>query len=213
MYSCVMFDLDGTLLDTLADLAGAGNHVLRSFGYPVHPVERYKTFIGNGIPTLIRRMLPDGCGEDVQAEALERFAAYYGAHVADFTRPYDGVPELLRRLRERGLPVGVVSNKAHPFTVQLLRRFFGEDVGEICGTGPGMPRKPDPACLFRVMRALGAEARSVLYGGDSEVDIAVARAASVDVCAVLWGFRSASALKGADFLVSRVEALEALLLS
>lgn len=202
MYSCVIFDLDGTLLNTLDDLATAGNHALRVLGLPVHETEAYKTFVGNGIPNLIRRILPEGSDEALQSDALNIFNAYYAAHYTDQTRPYDGIPALIDNLIARGIKLGVVSNKAHVFSVELIRRFFGESFGLVWGSGNGMPRKPDPGALLFAMEQLGAQPCETLYVGDSNVDMETARNAGVDSCGVLWGFRTERELteSGARFL-------------
>ena len=209
MYACVIFDLDGTLLNTLDDLAAAGNHALRTLGLPTHETEAYKSFIGNGIPNLIRRMLPEHSSEALQSETLRLFSDHYAAHNADQTKPYDGIPELLARLQERGVKTAVVSNKAHLFSVALIRAFFGERIGPIYGTGDGMPRKPDPTAVLRVMEELHAVPAETLYVGDSDVDMRTAQNAGVDPCGVLWGFRSEAVLResGARFLAGDPDAL------
>ena len=215
MYSCVIFDLDGTLLNTLADLAAAGNHALEALGLPTHEVEAYKTFIGNGIPNLIRRMLPEGSEEALQKEALRLFSDHYAAHHSDRTKPYDGIPALLDTLHRRGVKIAVVSNKAHVFSVELIRRFFGETVGPVYGTGNDLPRKPDPTAVFRVMEELGVTKPETLYVGDSDVDMFTARNAGLDACGVLWGFRSKNVLteSGARFLAKNAEELERIILA
>ena len=210
MYTCVIFDLDGTLLNTLADLAAAGNHALDALGLPTHGTEAYKTFIGNGIPNLIRRMLPEGSGDALQSEALRLFSAYYAAHHSDRTTPYEGIPELLEALHARGIRTAVVSNKAHVFSVELIRRFFGETVGPVYGTGNDLPRKPDPTAVLRVMEELNVKPEETLYVGDSDVDMLTAQNAGLDSCGVLWGFRSKDVLteSGARFLAKDAGELE-----
>lgn len=215
MYSCVIFDLDGTLLDTLADLAAAGNHALSAQGLPTHETEAYRSFIGNGIPNLIRRMLPEGSSEALQSETLRLFSAYYAAHNSDRTKPYDGIPELLDTLHARGIKTAVVSNKAHVFSVELIRRFFGETVCTVYGAGNDLPRKPDPAAVLRVMKELGVQPEEALYVGDSDVDMLTARNAGLDSCGVLWGFRSERVLveSGARFLAKDAGELERVILA
>ena len=210
MYSCVIFDLDGTLLDTLADLAAAGNHALSTLGLPTHETDAYKTFIGNGIPNLIRRMLPEGSVDTLQNEAFQLFSAYYAAHSADRTKPYEGIPSLLKTLHARGIKTAVVSNKAHIFSVELIRRFFGETVGPVYGTGNDLPRKPDPTAVLRVMEELNVKPEETLYVGDSDVDMLTAQNAGLDSCGVLWGFRSKDVLteSGARFLAKDAGELE-----
>lgn len=213
MYTCVIFDLDGTLLDTLADLAAAGNHALDALGLPTHGTEAYKTFIGNGIPNLIRRMLPAGSDDALQSEALRLFSDYYATHHSDRTKPYEGIPALLETLQARGVRTAVVSNKAHVFSVELIRRFFGETVGPVYGTGNDLPRKPDPAAVFRVMEELGVQPPETLYVGDSDVDMLTARNAGLDACGVLWGFRPERVLaeSGARYLAKDAGELECII--
>lgn len=214
-YSCVIFDLDGTLLDTLADLAAAGNHALETLRLPTHGTEAYKGFIGNGIPNLIRRMLPEGSGDVLQSEALRLFSDYYAAHHSDKTKPYDGIPALLTTLHARGIKTAVVSNKAHVFSVSLIRRFFGETVDVVYGTGDGMPRKPDPTAVLRVLEELHAKPEETLYVGDSDVDMQTAKNAGLPSCGVLWGFRSEQVLteSGAHVLAKDAKELEEIIFS
>lgn len=215
MYACVIFDLDGTLLDTLADLAAAGNHALEIQGLPTHGIEAYKSFIGNGIPNLIRRMLPEGSDDALQQETLKLFSDYYAVHHSDRTRPYEGISALLKTLHARGIKTAVVSNKAHVFSVELIRRFFGETVGPVYGTGNDLPRKPDPTAVLRVMEELGVQPSETLYVGDSDVDMFTARNAGLDACGVLWGFRSEPVLaeSGARFLARNAGELERIILA
>lgn len=215
MYTCVIFDLDGTLLNTLDDLAEAGNHALRMLGLPTHGTEAYKSFIGNGIPNLIRRMLPENSDEALQSETLRLFSEYYALHHSDRTRPYDGIPELLERLHGRGIKTAVVSNKAHGFSVELIRGFFGETVGPVYGSGNGMPRKPDPTAVLQVMKELNVKPEETLYVGDSDVDMRTAQNAHLASCGVLWGFRSEHVLQesGAHFLARDAGELEGFILA
>ncbi len=209
MYQNVIFDLDGTLLNTLADLAAAGNFALQSLGFPVHDVEKYRNFVGNGIPTLIQRILPAGRDTAHFDAALRLFSEYYARHHSDRTRPYDGIPELLLRLRSAGVQLAVVTNKDHAFSEELIRSFFGSTIDVVCGSRDGVPRKPDPHMVNIVMDALNARREETLYVGDSNVDMETAKNAGLDACGVLWGFRTERELResGAMFLAGNAEEL------
>ncbi len=202
-YKAVIFDLDGTILNTLDDLADSANHVLAAQGYPTHPTERYKTFVGNGIPKLIERMLPDGTSPDIIDRTFEAFQAYYAKHKLDKTAPYDGIPEALALLRENGLKLAVLSNKQHELSEAIVTQIFGQDTFDLIqGMCNRFPRKPDPASCRDVMARLNVNAGEVLYVGDSNVDMQTAANAGLTKCGVSWGFRSVAELTdaGADFI-------------
>lgn len=198
-YKAVIFDLDGTLLNTLDDLAAAGNHTLQAMGFAPRPVDDYRTLVGNGIPVLVQRMLPPGHkGDASQALALQLFRRYYSAHKADATAPYPGIPALLRRLQAAGVPMGVVSNKDDALAKDVVARYFPGlfRPQDVCGRREGIPPKPDPALVEAMCRNWGLAAADVLYAGDSNVDVQTARAAGMDCCGVLWGFRTREELAG-----------------
>lgn len=202
-YQAVIFDLDGTILNTLDDLADSANHVLAAKGFPVHPTDRYKTFVGNGIPKLIERMLPSGTSEQVIAETLADFQAYYALHKNDKTAPYPGISELLKAFRARGVKLCVLSNKQHDLSVAIVRHHFGDGTFDLIqGQSDRFPAKPDPASCFFIMEQLGIPAQSILYVGDSNVDMQTARNAGLTACGVSWGFRSVEELtrEGADYI-------------
>lgn len=144
MYKLVIFDLDGTLLNTIGDLAAAGNHTLEVMGFPQHPEESYRHFVGNGIPKLIERMLPAGHDKETEQKAYDIFMEYYSAHKCDRTKPYPGIPELIRKLRAAGIKCAANSNKAHEFTQELIKLSFGDEFDDVIGFGAGFPAKPDP---------------------------------------------------------------------
>ncbi len=194
----LIFDLDGTLLDTLSDLADAANFALKSMGFPAHPEEAYKYFVGNGIPKLIERCLPeDSRSDDIQKKVLEIFNKRYGEHYADKTHPYDKIPEVLEKLSENGIKLAVASNKADEFTQILVRKFFGERFDYIQGSRPGVPKKPSPEIVYGIMSAVGAEKYETTFIGDSGVDIITAANAGVDHIGCLWGFRTKDELVSA----------------
>lgn len=190
MYKLVIFDLDGTLLNTIGDLAAAGNHTLAQMGFAQHPEEQYKHFVGNGIPKLIERMLPPGHDKSAEERAYAIFTEYYAQHKSDHTKPYPGMPELIRELRANGVICGSNSNKAHEFSAELIRQNYGDDITEIIGFGTGFQPKPDPGAALELIRRTGVQPQQALYVGDSDVDIMTGHNAGIDVCAALWGFRS-----------------------
>ncbi len=194
----VIFDLDGTLLNTLDDLADSANFALTAMGFSTHQTEEYKYFVGNGIPKLIERCLPENArSEEIQKQALDIFSKRYGEHYADKTRPYEGIPEMLDELAANGVKLAVASNKADDFTQSLVRRFFGERFDFIRGSLPDVPRKPDPEIVYGIMSEIGAEKRETVFTGDSSVDITTAKNAGVDSIGCLWGFRTKEELLSA----------------
>lgn len=213
MYSAVIFDLDGTLLNTLDDLAAAGNHALHLHGLPPYAADAYRTMVGNGIPKLVQRMLAPHGREDLQGRMLEDFTLYYNAHMQDHTAPYPGMVPLLRRMAGAGIACAILSNKAHPNTAALAQHYFGGLVGAAAGKKPDVPPKPNPAAVYTLMEELGADKNTTLYVGDSDVDMQTAKNAGLPACGVLWGFRCREELAaaGADFLVEDAAGLQALI--
>ena len=215
MYTTVIFDLDGTLLNTLDDLADAGNRLCAALGWPTHPVQGYRYLVGNGIPKLIERLAPPECrAPAVLADALARFEADYGAHLRDKTAPYPGVPQALARLRAAGVQLAVFSNKADALAKQVVADYFGADLfAAVRGQLPGVPVKPAPQGTCALLAALGADAARTLYVGDSNVDVQTARNAGLPCCGVLWGFRTKEELQseGARYLAATAEELEAII--
>jgi phosphoglycolate phosphatase len=199
----VLFDLDGTLLDTLDDLTASVNHMLGRFGYPARSREFVRQAVGNGVRNLIARALPDGADAARAEEALAAFRAHYSEHLDVKTAPYPGVTDLLRALKAQGVGVGVVSNKYDGAVAALCGRHFGGLVDVAAGEKPGVPRKPAPDSVLAAMRRMGAEAESALYVGDSDVDVATAHNAGLKCVAVSWGFRPRESLvaAGADAVI------------
>lgn len=195
----VIFDLDGTLVDTLADLAGAMNTVLACLGYPTHPVPDYRFKVGNGVAKLVERALPEAARQPaVMAEALQQFLDYYNRHDMEATAPYAGIPELLRQLRARGMQLAVASNKPHAAAVEIVRHYFGKGLFDcVYGQRPGAPVKPDPAIVRDILQALHRTPEETLYVGDSAVDMETARRSGLVSVGVLWGFRPESELRAA----------------
>lgn len=209
MYRCVIFDLDGTVLNTLEDLADAGNYALSQLKLPVHPTESYRYYVGNGIPKLIERMLPLGADSQTYEKASELFRSYYNAHMNDKTVPYSGIPALLDQLKSRGIKLALVSNKAHEFAAEMIGRYFGNSFDAVFGSVEGFPKKPDPYWVLRALETLSAAPNEAFYVGDSGVDMQTARRAGLTACGVLWGFRDRDELteNGAELLCGDPEEL------
>ena len=210
MYRYVIFDLDGTLLDTLDDLADAGNWVCTVNGWPTFTREQYKTMVGNGVPKLCERFSPaDARTPELLAGTLAQFSARYAAHKADKTQPYAGIPELLTSLRRAQVGCAVFSNKTDCLVQDIVKNYFGDVFLVARGNQPGMPHKPAPDGLFPILKAMGAAPAETLYVGDSDVDILTAKNAGLDSCGVLWGFRSAEELTraGATYLAADADQL------
>ena len=214
MYQAVIFDLDGTLLNTIDDLAAAGNHTLAQMGLPLHTVREFMGFVGNGIPKLLRRMLPPDADEAAFRQAASLFDAYYSLHKEDVTAPYPGIPPLLAHLQAADVRMAVLSNKAHHLTVPIIRHYFGDVFDAVQGLEDGIAAKPDPSGVERLLGMLALPRRAVLYVGDSDTDMRTAAAAGLTGCGVLWGFRSKETLLdgGAALLAEDPAALERLIL-
>lgn len=210
----VIFDLDGTLLNTLGDLTDATNYALTECGYPTRTEDEVRSFVGNGIRLLIERSLPAGTDGGVVEKALGKFKEYYEAHLADRTAPYDGIPELLARLRKEGYRLAIVSNKAD-FAVQMLReRYFADSIPMAVGESASIRKKPAPDSLLAVMERLNSRPEDTVYVGDSDVDIETSRNAGVDCISVTWGFRTVGFLlsKGASITVKKPAEIAELLI-
>ena len=195
MYRCVIFDLDGTLLNTIDDLAGAGNHVCALRGWPTHPVEAYKHMVGNGIHKLVERFAPPGTDRAALDTAYDQFSAWYDAHKEDRTAPYPGVPQAVQALKEAGVSVAVLSNKADRMAGPVVEHYYPGVFPFIQGAVDGLPVKPDPTLLRRLMERMGAGPADTLFVGDSNVDIQTAKNGGLASCGVLWGFRSRAELE------------------
>ena len=202
----VLFDLDGTLLNTIDDLADAGNWVCTQNGWPTFTVEQFKHMVGNGIPKLVERFSPeDARSQEQLAATLAQFSARYDAHKEDKTAPYAGIPELLDTLRANGIQCAVFSNKADAFCGKIIDHYFGTGrFDAVRGSRPGVPTKPDPAGLYALMEQIHADPAATLFVGDSDVDILTGHNAHLPAMGALWGFRGRAELTaaGADALAA-----------
>lgn len=194
-YQAVIFDLDGTLLDTLGDLAAAGNYALEQGGFPTHPKRDFRYFVGDGRRNMVLRMLPPEAAQDEatvkRTEAF--FDEFYHAHMLDTTAPFPGVVPLLAALRQAGLKLGVVSNKPDEFVQGIVAQYFLGMFDVVCGQQGGV-LKPDPAGVNRILKQLGLRPQQALYVGDSGVDMQTAKNAGCPSCGVTWGFREKTEL-------------------
>ena len=201
MYKAVIFDLDGTLLDTLVDLYNSVNHALKTFGFPERTIDEVRRFIGNGVKKLMERSTPKGTDEETNARCLDCFRAHYLEHMSDNTAPYEGVNKLIAGLREKGIRTAVVSNKLHSAVVDLCKENFPL-IEEAIGVSVEEERKPNPVNVLKVLSLFGITADECIYVGDSEVDVQTAHNAGVKCIGVTWGFRDEAELRenGADFI-------------
>ena len=195
MYKTYIFDLDGTLLNTLGDLAASTNYALRQYGMPEHTIDDVRRFVGNGVGKLIERAIPEGLANPQYEDVLDTFRKHYMLHSLDTTAPYPGIESLLHSLRSHGCNVAVVSNKFYNATVELCRHFFADTVEVAIGERENIRRKPAPDTVFEAMRQLGVSGEDTVYVGDSDVDVATARNSGIPCISVLWGFRDR------DFLI------------
>lgn len=212
-FQAVIFDLDGTLLDTLGDLAAAVNHALAVHGFPLRTKDEVREFVGNGIGNLIARSVPTGTDEPTTAACLADFRTYYAAHMTVYTAPYPGVLPMLDRLHAAGVAVGVVSNKIDFAVKELCTRYFGDRVAVAIGECEGLRRKPAPDTVHRALAELGVTAKQAVYVGDSDVDIRTAENSGMPCISVDWGFRSREFLQenGAAAIAASITELEELL--
>ncbi len=197
MKKLIIFDLDGTLLNTLADLAAATNQALDKLHFPTHPTQAYLRFVGNGINKLFERALPEAARTPENVLRVRNlFVPYYHEHGTDLTRPYDGIPAVLQQLQARGIKLAVASNKYQAATQELVKHFFPEIAfAAVLGQREGLPTKPNPLFVQEILTQTGIAPADTLYVGDSDVDMQTARNAGVEACAVLWGFRSEEELR------------------
>ena len=197
MYSTYIFDLDGTLLNTLDDLAASVNYALRQYGMPEHPVDAVRRFVGNGVRLLMQRAVPEGADNPMFEEIFATFRQYYMAHSLDTTKPYENMPQVLATLRSNGCRIAVVSNKMMAATQELCRYFFPDTVEVAIGEdeASGIRKKPAPDTVDAALQTLGVGKDGAVYVGDSDVDILTACHAGIPCISVLWGFRDKAFLQ------------------
>jgi phosphoglycolate phosphatase len=210
MYNTFIFDLDGTLLNTLDDLAASVNYALRTHGMPERTLDEVRSFVGNGVRLLMERAIPEGTDNPRFEETFATFRQYYMDHSLDKTRPYEGIPEMIHALKQRGCRLAVVSNKFYAATQELIRHFFPEitvAIGE--HESEGIRKKPAPDTVFEALRQLGVAKENAVYVGDSDVDLQTAHNSGLPCISVLWGFRDRDFLlaHGATTFISQPKEL------
>lgn len=195
-YTTIIFDLDGTLMNTLDDLTISTNYALSQMGFPTRTIDEVRQFLGNGVRTLIEMALPDNTSEEMIESMISCFLQHYTLHCKDHSRPYDGILELLSSLKKKGIQMAIVSNKPDVEVKKLNAEHFAEFIDVALGENEksGIPRKPSPAMVYEAINQLGAEPEKSLYVGDSDVDILTARNAGIDCLSVTWGFKTAEFL-------------------
>ena len=206
-YKAAVFDLDGTLVNSLDDLADSANATLRAHSFPVHEVEVYRYFVGNGSRKLIERILPEEYAADMAfvEQFMSDYKDCYAQNLLQKTKPYDGIMEMLAELRRRGIPMAVCTNKHQSAAETIVEALFPHDTfWEIIGDQEGLPRKPDPQKVLRIMKNFGVTGEQTAYFGDTDVDMDTARNAGAFAVGVLWGFREREELvaHGADILLT-----------
>ena len=213
MYTCAIFDLDGTILDTLTDLKHSVNRVLTGHGYPALTDEETRQRVGNGMKMLLRRSVSEDTTEEALEALFQEFKADYRENCDIFTGPYEGVSELLCRLREKGIKLAVVSNKMDVATKKLIRHHFPGLFSYVLGETAGIRKKPVPDMVLKAMKELDAEPEKTLYFGDGETDIEAAKAAGLTCVCVTWGFRDRAQLAaaGGEHFIDRVCEIESCL--
>lgn len=213
-YSLAIFDMDGTILDTLEDLKNATNYALCANGFPERTLDEVRQFVGNGILMLIKRAVPAGTEEAMIQQVFQTFTSYYAEHCADATKPYDGIIPLIQSLRAAGIKTAVVSNKADFAVQELVKTYFDGCFDAAVGERTGIQKKPAPDSVYEVISTLQLKQSDAVYIGDSDVDLATAKNAGLPCIAVEWGFRTREFLleHGAELLVARPEEILSILL-
>lgn len=212
-YDTILFDLDGTLLNTLDDLADSVNAVMQKEGHQQRTKEEIREFIGDGVKTLMERSLPQGTPEKEILRCLTMFREIYRKNMCNQTKPYEGIPSLLKRLKEMGINVCVVSNKQDEATKEICGLYFREEVDVAIGDNQERKKKPDPDNVYEALRQLGSDKDKTLYVGDSNVDVITAKNAGLVCAGVTWGYRSRETLQeaGADYIIDEPDQLISLI--
>lgn len=215
MYSLAIFDLDGTLLDTLGDLHSAVNFALRKFRFPERTIDEVRSFIGNGVVKLMERSTPENTDEETQLRCLDAFRKYYLQHMSDTTAPYEGVTELLKCLIAKDIKIAVVSNKLHPAVEDLCESYFPGLIDKAIGVSVEEERKPSPINVIKTMELFEADEDNCIYIGDSEVDVQTAHNAGIRCIGVTWGFRGKECLMahGCEFIADSTDQVKEIILN
>ncbi len=207
----VIFDLDGTLLNTIDDLGDSGNHILNKYGFPTHPIEKYCYFVGDGIRKLVKRMLPeDKREEDFIDKIKNEFIVYYDIHKADKTAPYEGIVELLETLQKNNIKIAVASNKTHDVMDELMQYYFPNiRFSAVFGQRKDVPVKPNPMIVSDILKITETDKEKTLYVGDTSIDMLTAKNADLKSVGVLWGFRTKEELlqAGAHIIIEKPKEL------
>lgn len=204
----VLFDLDGTLANTIEDLASAVNYALSEYKFPLHSLEEYKYFVGNGIPKLIERSIPENCRDEKTVSAVkDKMLSYYTQHFIDKTCLYDGISDMLDTLKKQGIKMGVVTNKADRVAKLIIQSLAPDTFDYVCGLSDLYPSKPCPDSSLAILDKMGIEPKNCIFIGDSYVDIRTAAALGAVSIGVSWGFRDRNELleNGADYIVDTPE--------
>lgn len=206
-YKAIVFDLDGTLINTLEDLMDSVNFALEKYGFPKRSLEEIRTFVGNGMRRLVNLSVPNGTAEDISDACFEAFKAHYKTNCMNKTKPYDGIGELIEKIKALGIKTAVVTNKRQDSAQVIIRSFFGENIETVIGQIDGVAQKPEPDGVWLALEKLGVERKNAVYIGDSEVDCLTAKNSGLPIIGVTWGFRERKTLEenGADFIVDMPE--------
>ena len=204
-YTTIIFDLDGTLLDTLDDLTDSVNAIMLSEGYPVRSRDEVRSFVGEGYLTLIKKALPEGMDDDEINRCTDLFRKEYFGNIANKTKPYDGIKDLLPELRKSGIKIGVVSNKMDEAVKEACRHYFGGSIDAAVGDNPERNKKPAPDNVYEVLKQLNSAKQNTLFVGDSNIDVKTAKNAGLVCVGVTWGFRSKEVLikEEADYIIDK----------
>lgn len=215
MIDTIIFDLDGTLLNTLEDLKDSVNYALSKQKFPLRTLPEIRSFVGNGIRILMERSVPENTSPEIFEACFSSFCEYYKAHMEDKTAPYEGINEMLAGIKAEGFKTAIVTNKADFAAQDLCKRMFGDNIDLVVGSSDDRPNKPAPDGVFYALDVLGSKQENTVFVGDSDTDILTANNAGLNSIGVLWGFRDRDVIEkeGAKYIVSTVKDLEKLLIS
>ncbi|MBR5646875.1 MAG: HAD family hydrolase [Treponema sp.] len=216
MYKLAIFDMDGTILNTIDDLADCCNYICSKYGFPLHTVDQIKSFVGNGIPRLMRRALPSDIDDELFDKLLSEYIEYYGQHCNEKTAPYEGIVECIKNIRRAGVKVAVNTNKVQDAAEELCNIYFPDMFDCIMGSRPGIPPKPDPKGLYEILKEMNISKQeacvpgAACFIGDSDVDLQTGLNSGFDFIGVDWGFRGKDFLirNGAEVVVMNAEELQ-----